>query len=337
MPSIEFDCPQCGSHIQVVKTSAGLTSPCPSCREWIRLPMEAPAAPSAGYPPRVHLKESTTKAGEIPPEPAPSRHVAHASAPPHHGVAVGGWSCLAISLVLMFVHWDFWFVFAPLLMVALILGVVAMARGHILSGQTLLVATLSLPVLVAVKVHNMALPGIFALRAPDETLEAEGLSVEPAPPGVIPSPGDLAPPPAPEGAAGKEELREETGPAAAGDEAPAPPLPEPFEANWGEELPEPAPDWEERYDYWFELYSNRFVPPRAGMYVKIQLKEGGIKEGQVRKTDIDSMTLQMPTGHMLYEKTRLSEDTRRRFFQIDFAKYHALRKVREEREGYEGG
>ena len=111
----------------------------------------------------------------------------------------------------------------------------------------------------------------------------------------------------------------------------------PVESDWGDAVKEPAPDWDARYDYWFEQYSNRFVPPRVGLYVKVQTKEGRNYQGTLRNLDPDAMTLQIPNGQMRLEKARLTEETCRRFFQIDFARYHARRKVIDEREAYDAG
>jgi hypothetical protein len=301
MPKIEFHCPKCGSQIQVDKKSVGLTAPCPRCREWIRVPDE-PAEPPPEKSPAMKLKEPVEES------PAPSPGAVHYGEPspaPHHGAALGGWSCLLISLVLMFLQWDLWFVFAPLLVVALILGVVAMARGHILSGQTLLVATLLLPVLVAVKFHNKDIDALW-IRARNSVATAEKA---------------VAPGPEPTARPAKEPVVAAL----------------PVESDWGEAVDEPVPDWESRYDYWFEQYSNRFVQPRVGLYVKVQLKEGQSYEGTLRDVDAEAMTLQIPNGQMRLEKTRLTEETRRRFFQSDFAKFHARRKVNEEREAYDAG
>jgi len=325
MPKIEFHCPRCGSQIQVEKKSAGLTAPCPRCSEWIRVPEES-IQPSPDPAPEMKLKEPAGGA----PAPSPSTtHYAEPSPAPHHGAALGGWSCLLISLVLMFLEWDLWFVFAPLLVVALILGVVAMARGHILSGQTLLVATLLLPVLVAVKYHNKDIDSWWTRPAePSSVAATADAGVSPEAPAVAEPTADPVPaePPAP----GPRPIDK---PAIEPVEAAA----RPVESDWGDEVEEPAPDWNERYDYWFEQYGNRFVQPRVGLYVKVQMKEGRSYEGTLRNVDAEALTLQIPNGQLRLEKARLTEESRRRFFQIDFAKFHANRKVDEEREAYDPG
>ncbi len=325
MPKIEFHCPRCSSQIEVDKKSVGLTAPCPRCREWIRIPNETTPPPPEKTP-AMTLKEPVSELEILAPdavqygEPSP--------AAPHHGAALGGWSCLLISLILMFVEWDLWFVFAPLLVVALILGVIAMARGHILSGQTLLVTTLLLPVLVAVKYHNMDINAWWT---------GDGESAPPAGKTDVEIPGEASRIP---------EASVDVAPATAADPRPEPSdsgeeepveAATPVESDWGDVVKEPAPDWDARYDYWFEQYSNRFVPPRVGLYVKVQMKEGRNHEGTLRNLDPDAMTLQIPNGQMRLEKARLTEETCRRFFQIDFARYHARRKVIDEREAYDAG
>jgi hypothetical protein len=247
-------------------------------------------------------------------------------------VALGGWSCLLISLGLMVLAQPAFFVYLPLAGVAFILGIVTMAMGHAFHGQLLLISTLVLPVLVAMKFLGMELSQIPHIDQWLQVQEAESESaVERAPEAAAASlhtetfetPAFPSEPLAEDPAAwsGQETAMEETVLV--------------VESDWDQNMPAQEPNWEDRVDYWADQYLGRFVATPAGMYVKLKLESGGGAEGTLRAVGHDSVTLQVPRGWVTYEKRRMAPESRRKFFAEDFARHYAVRKVRKEQEQFQ--
>lgn len=61
------------------------------------------------------------------------------------GASIGGWLCFILGLFVMYISLWAFYIYAPLLLVALVLGIVAMAQRRILMGIALLLSTLIIP------------------------------------------------------------------------------------------------------------------------------------------------------------------------------------------------
>jgi|GEM_PF-6084435 len=73
------------------------------------------------------------------------------------GALIGGIVCFVLGLVFMCVSLLFFFIYGPLLLVAFILSIVAMAQGRVAGGVTLLISTLIVPPLVWIMMFMVGL------------------------------------------------------------------------------------------------------------------------------------------------------------------------------------
>lgn len=322
MSNVEFHCPQCKKRISLSDSLAGRASTCPKCQEWLVVPTASEPNLSAAEPILDALVEQDGEPGLAPADGGRGHDR-------RGNVALGGWSCLVIALLLMVFAQPAFFVYLPLVVVAFILGIVTMAKGHAIHGQLLLIATLVLPVLVAMKFLGMELSQIPHidqwLKVP--AAESEAVAEE------VAEEDDKSP--EEQASVATSESMEET-PAEpvewAAQETTMEQTVLEVENDWDQNMPDQEPNWEDRADYWADQYLGRFVAPRAGMYVKLKLQSGGGAEGTLRAIGPESVTLQVPRGWVTYEKERMASDSRRHFFAEDFAQYYAAKKVRSEQE-----
>ncbi len=330
MSTVEFHCPKCKKRVSLEESLAGHASTCPHCQEWLKVPdasqleltaAEVPRTPKAPAPLLDALVEQ-----EIEPALSPvdtDRGHDH----PRGSVALGGWSCLMIALVLMVFVRPAFFVYLPLVVVAFVLGIVTMAKGHVFHGQLLLIGTLVLPVLVAMKFLGVELSQIphldqWVQMPSEEPAEiSEGISK-----GVEEADELEAAMEAESWIVERDEWDLQ--------ETPMEETITEVENDWDQTMPDQEPNWEEKEDYWTDQFRRRFVAPQAGMYVKLKLRTGGGAEGTLRAVGPDAVTLQVPRGWVTYEKDRMSAESRRQFFAEDFAQYYAARKVQSDRTQY---
>lgn len=335
MKPIEFNCPGCGSRVRMETPDGGGLQPCPRCRQWVRVP--ATSVYSSGPAPDGSRPSDETVGAEAAAPMAVStvrRPVESGRAESRRGTAAGGgWSCLILGLLLMLVAREASYVYLPIIAVAFVLGIVAMAQGRAMSGQLLLICSLVVPAFLAVNVLRVDItrfpwrpvaedPGSASPPAPGspaEPVPATGAALEDPGAGV-----------ADEGAA--EFVMVDTPDGVPLEDPPDVPPP----SDWDEDAPRPEPDWEARHDHWFGQYSSRFVVPQSGVFVKLRLRSGSTVEGLLHDVRPQELSIQIPNGWMRVERSRLSDETRRAFFREDFARYHASRRVRDEKQRWAG-
>ena len=122
---IVFKCPKCGVEIGMPESLSGQTKECPSCGNVNCIPAEV-ASPSSP------IAQPTTPRPEI------KTNV-------KQGAIIGGWLCFILGLFVMYTSVWLFLIYGPLLLVALILSVVAMAQHRVILGIALLLSTLVIP------------------------------------------------------------------------------------------------------------------------------------------------------------------------------------------------
>ncbi len=117
-------------------------------------------------------------------------------------------------------------------------------------------------------------------------------------------------------------------------EAPAPVVEEAVEEYRFEPEAEEAkePDWAARYAYWRGMALNYFKAPAVGQPVRVKMTSGLEREGVLAEEPTDSVALMVGENMISLPKTVLDTESRLRIFADDYAHYHAMKKVTEERE-----
>lgn len=84
------------------------------------------------------------------PPPVNPPTAAAAQAKPRSGAVIGGWVCFGLGVLLMFVSlWSF-VLYTPLFIVAFVLAIVAIAKGRVGQGITMLLASIAVPLVLFV-------------------------------------------------------------------------------------------------------------------------------------------------------------------------------------------
>jgi hypothetical protein len=121
---IEFSCSNCGQHISVDESGAGLTAQCPTCSQNLVVPartVEALLIPPL-TPAVVIPKEVQTNVKQ--------------------GALIGGCVCFFVAAVCLVAPFPTFFLWMPLALAAFILSIAAMSQGRVAGGLALLLVTI---------------------------------------------------------------------------------------------------------------------------------------------------------------------------------------------------
>lgn len=100
------------------------------------------------------------------------------------------------------------------------------------------------------------------------------------------------------------------------------PLPEP-------EKPVSEPDWNARYEEIYSAYRDRFISPKIGDQVALQLASGRKVSGIIVEQNESRLGLKMDSGTVVrFENTQLDIRSRVALFRDDYATLHARRQVK---------
>ena len=134
-------CPKCGVAVQddaafCINCGVKVAAATPNASV-IKEPLQLEPSQSVGY--------SSSEAKNKPPLPAMYNTRPEIKTNVKQGAIIGGWLCFILGLFVMYLSvWAF-VIYVPLLLVAAILSIVAMAQRRILTGIALLLATLIVP------------------------------------------------------------------------------------------------------------------------------------------------------------------------------------------------
>lgn len=120
---IQFSCSNCGQHIAVDESGAGLTIQCPACSQDLVVPVPTARAVATPAPTTtaVRPKEVQTNVKQ--------------------GALIGGWVCFIVTAICLIAPFPTFFLWIPLALAAFILSITAMSQRRVIGGFALLLVT----------------------------------------------------------------------------------------------------------------------------------------------------------------------------------------------------
>lgn len=88
-----------------------------------------------------------------------------------------------------------------------------------------------------------------------------------------------------------------------------------------------VPDWKQRYEDLQVEYRRKFLPPRVGQPVRLQLASGRQTQGILEGITENDLQLQISQGSISYPKEALHPISVKDFYAEEFAEYYALQQA----------
>ncbi len=153
MADVSFQCPQCNQSLEAPGDMQGQSIECPACNASIQIPRVISSAQTTTTNTPIgrrdsFLRDASEKGkrynGKRDTE-ASQKREKDTKTNRRSAALIGGWVCLSFGLGLMLISLLSFFIYAPLLLAAFALCIVAIAQRRVAGGVALLLVTLIVP------------------------------------------------------------------------------------------------------------------------------------------------------------------------------------------------